>query len=174
MKRTAVTQTAQLPGNLWYWSIISSACVHNAYFNIGLNIWVLLYSMYSNPPGGQFFFRFFEWLCSEWLVQIPNWVWRVCQKILQSICACQIWGIFLSPFLDYFGFSLTYIKEFHHRPCCNFSGVFHVKQNSSVWGVCWCAAVRPRGEGPLRHIWRGNITDSQPISMDNTIMLSNI
>ena len=174
MKRTAVTQTAQLPGNLWYWSIISSACVHNAYFNIGQNRCVLLYSTPTHWAG-NFSFDFSNYYVQNDLSKVcPNWVWRVCQKILQGICACQFWGIFLSPFLDYFGFSLTYIKEFHYRPCCNFSGVFHVKQNSSVWGVCWCAAVRPRGEGPLRHIWRGNITDSQPISMDNTIMLSNI
>ena len=51
MKRTAVTQTAQLPGNLWYWPIIFSACVHNAYFNIGLNIWVLLYSTPTHLAG---------------------------------------------------------------------------------------------------------------------------
>ena len=51
MKRTAVTQTAQLPGNLWYWSIISSACVHNAYFNIGQNRCVLLYSTPTHWAG---------------------------------------------------------------------------------------------------------------------------
>ena len=111
MKRTAVTQTAQLPGNLWYWSIISSACVHNAYFNIGQNRCVLLYSTPTHWAG-NFSFDFSNYYVQNDLSKVcPNWVWRVCQKILQGICACQFWGIFLSPFLDYFGFSLI-LKSF--------------------------------------------------------------
>ena len=131
MKRTAVTQTAQLPGNLWYWSIISSACVHNAYFNIGQNRCVLLYSTPTHWAG-NFSFDFSNDYVQNDLSKFQTEFGAFVRKFYRASAHVKIRGIFLSPFLDYFGFSLTYIKEFHYRPCCNFSGVFHVKQNSSV------------------------------------------